>query len=59
MFGSMRREDDIAAEQRRVRQHQTDQVRDMLPPDQRDLPLGDQPEPLLRMPRWMRRRGPR
>jgi hypothetical protein len=51
--------DPIAAEQARTRADQARQVRDMLPDDQRDLPLGDRAEPLVKMPRWLRRRGPR
>jgi hypothetical protein len=51
--------DPAYAEQQRTRHEQARQVRDWLPEESRDIPLGERPEPLVKMPRWMRRRGPR
>lgn len=51
--------DPVTAEQQRTRREQAEQVRGWLPEESRGIPLGDRPEPLVRMPRWMRRRGPR
>jgi hypothetical protein len=50
--------DPVTAEHRRRERDQARQVRDMLPEEQRDIPLGDL-EPVIRMPRWLRRRRPR
>jgi hypothetical protein len=51
--------DPIRAEQQQTRRQQAEEIRSQLPEESRDMPLGDRPEPLVRMPRWMRRRGPR
>jgi hypothetical protein len=47
------------AEQERTRREQARQVRDMLGDEHRDMPLGDRAEPVIPMPRWLRRRRPR
>jgi hypothetical protein len=51
--------DPVWAEQQRTRREQARQIRDQLPEESRGIPLGDRPEPLVRMPRWIRRKGPR
>jgi hypothetical protein len=56
MFGSMRQDDPGDGDDRRQRVLNRQQVLDMLPEGQRDLPLGDEFEPVVRMPKWMRRR---
>lgn len=58
VMGSLRREDETYQQVRRTRRDQLRQVRDMLPEEQRGMPLGDQFEPLIRWP-WRRRRGPK
>lgn len=50
--------DPITAEQRQTHRRQVEQVREWLPEESKGIPLGDRPEPLVRMPRWLRRRGP-
>lgn len=44
--------------QQRQAAEQADQVRTMLPPEDRNVPLGDRFEPLVRLPNWLRRRRP-
>lgn len=59
VLGRFRTTHPMDAEAQRVRREQARQVRDMLPEESKDIPLGDQFEPVIRMPRWLRRRGPR
>jgi hypothetical protein len=56
--GMLRHHDPHAEEQQRQVREQAEQVRGWLPAEHRDMPLGDL-EPLVRMPRWMRRRKPK
>jgi len=46
------------AEQERIRRQEVRQVREMLPDEHRDMTIGDQFEPVIPMPRWLRRRRP-
>jgi hypothetical protein len=51
------RPDPIRAEQQQTRREQAEEIRGQLPEESRGIPLGDRPEPLIPMPRWLRRRG--
>ena len=46
------------AERQRISREEARQIRDMLPDEHRDMPQGDQFEPVIPMPRWLRRRRP-
>jgi hypothetical protein len=56
VLGSLRQADPVTQETRRTRRRQADQVRSWLPEESRDVPLGQEFEPLLPMPRSLRRR---
>jgi hypothetical protein len=51
--------DPVTAEQQQTRRRQAEEIRSQLPEESRDIPLGDRPEPVIPMPRWLRRRGPK
>jgi hypothetical protein len=51
--------DPVTAEQQQTRRQQAEEIRSQLPEESRDIPLGDRPEPVIPMPRWLRRRGPK
>jgi hypothetical protein len=59
VLGMTRQSDPGAEEVRRMAAHQARQGRDLLSDEDRDAPLGDQFEPVLRMPRWIRKRRPK
>ena len=58
MMGSMRHHDPVADEHRRTSAEQQQWIRKRLPEEHQDMPLGDQFEPIVKLPRWMRRRKP-
>jgi hypothetical protein len=55
----LRHHDPAAEEQQRMRRAQADESRSWLPPEQQDMPLGDQHDPVFPMPKWMRKRRPK
>jgi hypothetical protein len=58
MGGVMRHHDPAADEHARIAREQATQARGWLPPEHRDVPLGDRFEPILRLPKWLRRPKP-
>jgi hypothetical protein len=56
MLGSMRQHDPVHEQARQQAATDAELARSWLPEESRDMPLGDRFEPMVRPPRWMRRR---
>jgi hypothetical protein len=54
--GMLRQHDPVHDQARQIARDQAAETRSWLPPEDRDLPIGDKFEPIWRLPRFMRRK---